>query len=457
MESTFYPYLIAFAWMSMLFQVGVFLRAKIKFFQTFLVPASLIGGIIGFILMNTGLMVYPTSNGLEALTTKTFGTMTYHLFAFSFIGIGLIKNASQDSGSDIFRGGLWGAILVGASWAAQALVAFGVFYLWKTVAGGDFYEGLGFLAASGFTQGPGQVQATGLVWEQSSNIANAASTGLAFSAMGFFVAVFVGVPLAKYALKKGIVSQDTPAELSPEFLKGLYPKTQQPCTGIETTNPANIDSFAFHLGLMLFIYGLAYMFGLAWTNYMPAIVKSLGYGMMFSWTLVIAFIVRKFMSTVHVDHLMDNTTIRRFTGCAIDYLVCSSFISINAAQLEGVLFPFFIAIAVVTFVTFLITLFFARRSGPHGVERGLVYFGAWTGTGPTGLLLLRIVDPDFKTPIPIELGIMNGLMLLFQQPLFIAYPLIPTLGFTIFPILLAYLILSPVALYLLRLVKPKAW
>ena len=38
-------------------------------------------------------------------------------------------------------------------------------------------------------------------------------------------------------------------------------------------------------------------------------------------------------------------------------------------------------------------------------------FGTVTGTVSCGLLLLRIVDPDFKTPAVIEVALMNVMML----------------------------------------------
>ena len=52
MESTFYPYLGALGWTGLFLLIGTIIRAKVKFFQTFLFPASLIGGIIGFFVLN---------------------------------------------------------------------------------------------------------------------------------------------------------------------------------------------------------------------------------------------------------------------------------------------------------------------------------------------------------------------------------------------------------------------
>lgn len=50
MGESFYPYIGAMIWISLLLCLATFLRSRIKILQTFLVPASLIGGILGFIV-----------------------------------------------------------------------------------------------------------------------------------------------------------------------------------------------------------------------------------------------------------------------------------------------------------------------------------------------------------------------------------------------------------------------
>ena len=51
MEATFFPNIMAFLWLGIMLMLGVFLRAKVRFFQRILFPASIIGGLIGFVLV----------------------------------------------------------------------------------------------------------------------------------------------------------------------------------------------------------------------------------------------------------------------------------------------------------------------------------------------------------------------------------------------------------------------
>jgi ESS family glutamate:Na+ symporter len=64
-------------------------------------------------------------------------------------------------------------------------------------------------------------------------------------------------------------------------------------------------------------------------------------------------------------------------------------------------------------LTTLIVTYLGKRLPKYNLERTAAVYGAVTGTVSTGLLLLRIADPDFRTPVAIEIAIMN----LFSIPI----------------------------------------
>ncbi len=72
--------LLDFGFLSVLILSGVFLRAKVSVFQTYLFPSCMIGGVIGMILINSELV------GTTAATLETFA---FHFFNISFISVGL--------------------------------------------------------------------------------------------------------------------------------------------------------------------------------------------------------------------------------------------------------------------------------------------------------------------------------------------------------------------------------
>ena len=457
MESTFYPYLGALGWTGLFLLIGTIIRAKVKFFQTFLFPASLIGGIIGFFVLNAGWLGIPSSTGWKTITPVTFSTITFHLFAFGFVGIGLLQAKSGTSGKVVARGALWIALIFGLLFSVQAMVGKGTFDVWKLLFGGDFFTGNGYLLGAGFTQGPGQTQAYASIWETTYKISNSLNVGLAFAAVGFLVAGLVGVPLAFYGIKRGWCTGGRSGELPQNFLRGLMDRGDNPPCSHSTTPPANIDNLGFHVGLMAAIYGVAYLFGLLFSKYMPAGIAGLGFGLTFCWGMFLAMLLRKFMGKIDILHLIDGETTRRLVGGSVDFMICAVFLGIEMKALQEVLLPFIVAIAVATFITLIICVWFGRRSPEYGFERCLIMFGYATGTAASGLLLLRIADPDYETPVAVEGGLMNVFSCLTFLPVTLSMPFAPLQGYPIVWVFTAVIIATPIAMYLLKFIRKPAF
>lgn len=79
----------------------------------------------------------------------------------------------------------------------------------------------------------------------------------------------------------------------------------------------------------------------------------------------------------------------------------------------------FLVSIVITIITFVICFYFGQRfGGDNDFERTLGLYGTCTGTVPSGIALVRIVDPDFQTQTSIELGACN-LVMLASTPVYI--------------------------------------
>ena len=79
MEASFYPYLGALCWIGMLLMLGTLIRAKVPLFQKLLFPSSLIGGLIGFVLINLaagGLLGLEQTDAHEAEREQVEGDHT---------------------------------------------------------------------------------------------------------------------------------------------------------------------------------------------------------------------------------------------------------------------------------------------------------------------------------------------------------------------------------------------
>ena len=146
-----------------------------------------------------------------------------------------------------------------------------------------------------------------------------------------------------------------------------------------------------------------------------------------------------------------------FSGATVDFMICAVFLGIEMRALQEVLLPFIVAIAAATFITLIICVWFGRRSPEYGFERCLIMFGYATGTAASGLLLLRIADPDYETPVAVEGGLMNVFSCLTFLPVTLSMPFAPLPGYPIVWVFAAVIIATPIAMYLLKFIRKPAF
>ncbi len=445
----FEPFIV-FGYLAIFLLSGVYLRAKFRFFQHFLIPSCLIGGILGLVFISTGI-IHPSSSLLE--------TFTYHFFNISFISVGLTyTGARKEAGAaskDLLRGPLWMGLVEGVTISMQAIIG-GLFVILLNLLGLRLFPTFGFLVPLGFTEGPGQALSIGKVWE-GLGFAHAATIGLTFATIGFLFAFFVGVPLVNYGIRKGRATY-TPRGLSDDLLTGIIPKEHPGETiGKLTTHSGNVDALAFHIALVGLVYVLTYGFILMVGKFMPPKLASMLWGFFFFFGMVIAFMVRWLIGKFNIQHLIDPGLQRRITGGSVDFLIVSTVMSVQIVIVWNYIIPISLIAITSGILTTLVVLYLGNRIWSYNLERTSAIYGTVTGTVSSGLLLLRVADPEFKTTVAVELGLMNifaapiilGSMLLVSAPVLWNWGL----GFTVL-IFLAILALSLSLIKALKLLGP---
>ncbi|NQU63138.1 MAG: hypothetical protein HQ517_02480 [SAR324 cluster bacterium] len=450
LANSFMPLMVGLGWLSLLLLLGVVLRAKVGFLQKYLFPASLIGGVFGFIIINVG---------WTSLDHTVFTLIAYHLFSLGFISIGLTGTDSIGSSpKKIFRGGLWLAIIFIFSICIQGILGIAVLSVFNRFME-PIYLGIGSLVGSGFAQGPGQVVALAVTWESTYKIPHAVSIGLTFAAFGFLIAALIGVPLANWGVRKGL-TVSAPKDLPREFTVGIFEAGQGTEAGHQTTHPANIDTFAFQLSLVFGTYFLTYLECSYLYTILPKVLQAMTFGFAFFYGLVNALLIRLIMKKLKLDHLIDNNVQRRITGTSVDFMIVATLMAVKLTVVLAYIVPIITISAVVTIATFSYVLYLGRRCGveDYSFERTLAIFGTMTGTVASGLLLLRIVDPDFKSPIATELGICGMMGLIFGLHIaFFTYPQ-PEIGIQKWLIVVAITaVVMLTFLKVFKLWKKKAW
>ena len=447
MAQTF-PGILSFAFLAALLVFGTLIRANVRFFQINLVPASLIGGTLGF-----GLIALDWAMGFKA---ADFTAFAFHFFTLSFMSLVLTSRAQPIAGQQpVALGGLWLSLIWVICLVLQALVGLAAISAYNTIASEPLSGFLGLIATHGFTQGPGQALALGDLWTTAYNIQHAVDFGLIYASLGFVAAFAVGVPMARWILKKNLHS-GRGGSLDQDFERGLYSGDAAPASGKLITHSANVDSFAFHIGLL----GCAYLITDQYLKLVHPFVAGTHFENIFSYNLfffhglMICVGLRALLDRFNFGQFVDDETQKRITGSSVDLMVTASLLSINFALLTQFWQPILLVASLVTLVTAALCFTAGLRLKTLGAERGLTIFGCCCGSTGSGILLLRILDPNLASSVAKELAFFNiAILFLSFHILAIMAPILPSIP--VIWIILIYLATAGFGLILVQLLGSK--
>lgn len=456
---------IIFGILSCLLVIGLILRNRVKLFQDYMLPASLLGGIVGFVVINLGILKF----GDWVITPKDFSFFVFHGFNISYVSLMLTppSESTANQTKEVLRGGIWQSIMWCIALTVQGLLGWCVVKGFNAFSGNSVSELLGALVANGFAQGPGQGYTVGLIWE-GHGIPDAATLGMIYGAVGFLVAVVVGVPWARWFIQRKL-NTNKRAAISQEFLRGVYDKDTVVPSGRETIHASTLDTFSYHVALV----GIVYLFTYAEVQWLETTVRPVladipgmkaaawmcSMPMFYMHAMFNALALRLCMQKFSLHTTLDRHVQNRITGIAVDVLIVATLTSIQFMVLAKYIIPISLVCIASTIVTFYLFLYFGRRKKNFGPESSLAQFGAATGSSASGMLLLRIVDPDFSTPAAKELAVFNVLgMILGAIVIYVWAPgLFEFSTFEFFACYGLYTIVMLIILYLMKFVDKKQW
>jgi ESS family glutamate:Na+ symporter len=110
-------------------------------------------------------------------------------------------------------------------------------------------------------------------------------------------------------------------------------------------------------------------------------------------------IIQVFEDRFDKHRLIDLGLIRRIQNTALDFLVVAAIATIRIDMLKAFAVPFLIVVAAGILWNVFCVVVLARRLLPNAwFERAIAEMGQSMGVTATGLLLLRVVDPDYESP-----------------------------------------------------------
>lgn len=470
MEQLLNPYLVALFWASLLMPIGVFLRYKVKFLQKYLVPSSLITGIIGMVLMNMDLIGLPGPGGWVPIDSRTFAMLATLIFTANFVLIGINAGKSNKGGGksrEMTRGVIWLSISFVGGYGVLIITGIPVIWAYNAMTGAGLDTATAINLLQGFVGGPAQALTVSQIW-----VDNAARTDIphlfnissdvlvmavSYGAVGFLVAAFVGVASANYGLRKGLAAHTSSATLDDSFRNGIMAKGSSESIGHHTVHPANMDTITFHLALLGIAFFFTWCFCYSLKLVLPTDISGLGFGLMFMWGMFCAIILRKVINATGYDYLIDDQLVNRLNGVCVDFMMVTALMAVEWSVLGKYIVPFVASVALASFALFLWFWIPSRWLGKSGLERFLVNFAACTGTLASSLLLMRIVDPKGESLVPSEVGFSQFAMILPVAPL--ALFVIPVLGIktTVATVFYVGLLIFSVCAALMVLLKARGY
>lgn len=380
-----------FAIISALLIVAKIIRAKVKFIQKLYIPSALIAGFLGLFLGKQFLNILPFSNEISNYS----GILIAVLFGSMFLG-----NKKKASFKSMF-GNVGDTFLVNA---ASEISQFGVFILIGVILLPLFFDGInqafGLMLPSGFVGGHGTAAAIGSVLAEN-GWADATSIGQTFATIGLLSGIIGGVILINIGARKGYTKIiKNVGELPEEMLTGLVPEEKRTSLGENTVNSMSIDGITWHLSLVLLAVGMAYVVNVGLKAILPQVSFPV-YGL----ALLCSIALQALLKLVKMDSYVDKQVVTHIGSSATDYLVAFGVASINVSVVVKYLIPIVLLVILgLVFVTVWFLVISPKFFRNYWFERGIYIFGMSTGVLATGVILLRIADPEFESGVLEDFG-----------------------------------------------------
>ena len=389
-----------------------------------LIPTSVLGGMILLIIS----AVYRNITGVDLFDTPFFGgrgitnleIITYHTLALGFIASTFKSSQGRLTGqrmNEIFNTG----VTTVGTYLLQGICGLIISLIAAAVLPG-FFQAAGILLPFGYGQGTGQALNYGGIFEADYGFTGGKSFGLTIAALGFLSASVGGVIYLNILKHKGRIAVDIGGE------KALRSEDVQRADEIPMQE--SIDKMTIQVALVAVTYLVTYLLMSLLGSLLPG-MRSVIFGFNFLLGVLSAILVRnlvKGMRKVGIvkKEYVNNFLMTRVSNFFFDIMVVAGIAAIRLHLLENYWGVILIMGTVGLVITFVYNHYVAKRLFPeYRIEQFLMMYGMLTGTASTGIILLREVDGDFRTPASENMVYQNLPAIVFGFPMMILATLAP--------------------------------
>ena len=423
------------------------LKRRVKFVKHSLIPTSVLAGLLLLILS----AIWEGVTGENLFNTDAFAGkgisslefLTYHALALGFIASTLASDKrkfSKKRTGEIFDTG----VVTVSTYLLQGIlgmgITIGIYYLIDK----NVFPASGLILPFGFGQGTGQAMNWGMIYENDYGFEGGKSFGLTIAAVGFLCASLGGVLHLNVLKWRGKIKGELGAD-SNEPLEEVEKKGEIPMNG-------TIDKMTVQVAWVVVTYAIAYVFMYALGNLIPG-MKSVIYGFNFLLGVLAATLIKNIIhfcenKNIITRKYMNSFLLNHISNLCFDIMIVAG---IAAIRLDVVKSYWYVLVILGVFgfvATYVYNYYIAKKFFPdYSEEQFMVMYGMLTGTASTGVMLLRELDPMYKTDAKDNLIYQNFPAIAFGFPLMLLANLAPKQPVLTLGILIAFFIVMNIILF----------
>lgn len=406
----------ALSLLSVLLLVGTFLRAKVKLFQSLYLPASVIGGFIGMII-SPEIFGRFSNYSISEEWIKTYSLLPGILSVpiFAAIPLGMFLNENKN---------------IKSMYPSKVLICFGLFqcasmsqsaigyatnmFFSKINPQLNMYRTFGYELSAGFAGGHGLAAATGKLlegfgipqWEIAQGVALTTAT------VGLIGGIVFGIIFINLAVRKNKtkiikrINDNADKSMEVGYNKDI---NKQNSLGRETFLSSSIETITFHLAIIFTVCGIAYIvlnfvkkMNIAGLNVLPV----------WTYSMIIMFALNFIIKKLNLVWMVDAKVKAKIMGTLSDFAIVSAMTSLPIKAIINYIAPITVMCILGFIITYLLVFplnsFFFKED--YSFERAIISWGTLTGVLITGMTLLKICDPEYKSPALSEFSLGFSLM-----------------------------------------------
>ncbi len=389
-----WSFMVQFGLLLLFLVAGNILRRTIPLFRKCLIPSALLGGTL-MLLVN----IITKQFDFVLVDNRMMQVITYHCLAIGFAAMSLKheKSTHKTKPAQVVEFGA----LQGGTYMLQAFVGLLitiVLFLLTRYSDQVVSYVCGVILPLGFGQGPGNA----LSWDINYTNTPAAqffgkgSFGLSLASIGFVVASVFGVLHINIFKKRGEIKVRQ-GRTSEEFIDHTNPN------GEEIPDNESVDKFTLQMGFVALAYALAFGF-MCLLAVISDFTNSIAWGFNFLWASLAAMLIKFVIKHLRRGKLMhrkyiNNYQMDRISGFAFDLMIVAGVSAIEINDIKNYILPIVLLSVVGTVVTYVYIRMVAKECF-KGFEHEffLMSFGTLTGTASNGMILMKEIDPNLKTP-----------------------------------------------------------